>query len=305
MTTSRGDDRSTHTPPPASAARWRLRGEVLELGAPVIMAVCNVTPDSFSDGGEHYSVALALEFAEAALRDGARILDIGGESTRPGARAVSLDTELARVMPVVEAVRERVPGLLVSVDTTKAGVAREALAAGAHIVNDVSGGRLDPAILHATADAGAGLVLMHSRGAVNEMATYVHATYDHDPVTVVMDELATQVRAARDAGVAADGIALDPGLGFAKRGAHSLALLRELPRLGALGLPLVVGASRKRFVGAATGVDEPSRRVIGSVVAHVLAVQGGAHIVRTHDVAATREALGMLAAVQHGMVDDR
>ena len=270
---------------------------VLDLATPQIMAICNVTPDSFSDGGEHYSVALAVEYAASALRDGATILDIGGESTRPGASAVPLETELARVMPVIEAVRERVPGLLLSVDTTKSEVARQAVAAGAHIINDVSAGRLDPRILSVAAESGAGLVLMHSRGTVNEMATYTHAAYDDDLVPVVLAELRLQVQAALVAGVPREAIAIDPGLGFAKRATQSLVLLRGLDRLRVLGLPMLVGASRKRFVGLATGVEEPARRVIGSVVAHVLAVQGGAGIVRTHDVAATREGLAMLAAM--------
>ncbi|MCC7053139.1 MAG: dihydropteroate synthase [Gemmatimonadaceae bacterium] len=300
----REDGASTRTPPAAPAARWRLRDTVLDLSTPQIMAICNVTPDSFSDGGERYSVALAVEYAASALRDGATIIDIGGESTRPGARAVPLATELDRVLPVLEAVREHCPALLVSVDTTKAAVARAALAAGAHIINDVSAGRLDPQLFPLAAETGAGLVLMHSRGAVSEMATYVHAAYGHDPVPAVLSELGAQVALARAAGVTSDAIVLDPGLGFAKTPEHSLALLRGLARLGAVGYPLLVGASRKRFIGLATGVAEARRRVIGSVVAHVLAVQAGARIVRTHDVAATREALAMLTAVQGRHCDD-
>ncbi len=261
------------------------------------MAICNVTPDSFSDGGEHYSLDLALRFVETAMREGASVLDLGGESTRPGATPVPADIELARVMPVLEAVRERWPELLISIDTVKSGVARDALAAGAHAINDVSGGRLDPAMLTVVARAGAGVVLMHSRGGVSDMASFAHATYGDDVTGDVCAELCAQVTLATRAGIAHDAIVLDPGIGFSKTSAHSLTVLRELQRVTALGFPVLVGASRKRFIGELTGVTEPSRRVIGSAVAHVIAVQRGARLIRTHDVAATREALAINAAI--------
>jgi len=288
---------SAQTPPAASAVRWRLRGDTLELGTPQIMAICNVTPDSFSDGGEHDSVALALQFAEQSQRAGATILDVGGESTRPGATPVGLTQELARVIPVIAAVRERVPTLLVSVDTVKSEVARAALEAGAHIVNDVSAGRLDPAMFAVAARYDAGLVLMHSRGGVADMATYAAAEYAEPPIETVLVELAERVELACAAGVARECLVVDPGLGFSKTPAQSLAVLRDLERLGALGLPMLAGASRKRFIGELTGVTEPSRRMVGSVVAHVLAVQRGARIVRTHDVAATRDGLAVAWAM--------
>lgn len=288
---------SAQTPPAASAVRWRLRGDTLELGTPQIMAICNVTPDSFSDGGEHDSVALALQFAEQSQRAGATILDVGGESTRPGATPVGLTQELARVIPVIAAVRERVPTLLVSVDTVKSEVARAALEAGAHIVNDVSAGRLDPAMFAVAARYDAGLVLMHSRGGVADMATYAAAEYAEPPIETVLVELAERVELACAAGVARECLVVDPGLGFSKTPAQSLAVLRDLERLGALGLPVLAGASRKRFIGELTGVTEPSRRMVGSVVAHVLAVQRGARIVRTHDVAATRDGLAVAWAM--------
>jgi dihydropteroate synthase len=274
-----------------------LRDRTLDLSLPKIMAICNVTPDSFSDGGEHYSVALALEYAERALQEGAALLDIGGESTRPGATPVPAEIELARVLPVIEAVRDRLPELLITVDTVKADVARRALEAGAHGVNDVSAGRLDADMFATVAHAGAGLVLMHSRGSVAEMATYQHAVYGDDPMQEVCDALAAQVEKARDAGIPADAIVLDPGLGFSKTTAHSLTILRELHRFAFLGYPVLVGASRKRFVGEVTGVAIPAQRVLGSAVAHVLAVQRGARIVRTHDVRATREAFAIAAAL--------
>lgn len=285
------------TPPAAEAARWRLRDVELDLATPRIMAICNVTPDSFSDGGEHYSVALALKFAEAAARDGASILDIGGESTRPGATPVHADRELARVIPVIEAVRERVPQLLISIDTMKSVVAQAALDAGAHIINDVSAGRVDAKIFEVAFRTGAGLVLMHSRGGVRDMASYAHADYGDDPVGAICDEVIDRITLARAAGVAADQIVIDPGLGFSKTSAQSIALLRALHRFVDIGRPVLVGVSRKRFIGEITGVTVPALRATGSAMAHAVAVMRGARVVRTHDVAATREALSIVAAL--------
>jgi dihydropteroate synthase len=290
-------DTARATPPTALVRRWRVRSRELDLSLPQIMAICNVTPDSFSDGGEHYSVTLALRYAESALRDGATILDIGGESTRPGARPVSAELELARVMPVLDAVRDALPELLLSIDTSKSVVAREALDAGAHIINDVSGGRLDAAMYEVVAHAKAGLVLMHSRGDVSDMSSYAHATYGEDVVADVRAELEALTVQALAAGVAHDAIVLDPGIGFAKTSEHSRIVMRELDRFTSTGFPLLVGASRKRVIGELTGVTEPVLRVVGSAVAHALAVQRGANIIRTHDVAATREALAVARAL--------
>jgi dihydropteroate synthase len=284
-------------PPAANAARWRLRDVVLDLTTPHIMAICNVTPDSFSDGGRHYSVDLALRFAEKAALHGATILDVGGESTRPGATHVPLEREIARVVPVIEAIRARLPELLVSIDTVKSAVAAAAIDAGADAINDVSAGRLDAAMLTLAAQRSVGLVLMHSRGGVSDMASYDHAVYGDDVVGDVCRELAQRVDAARAAGVRADQIVIDPGLGFAKTSAQSIAVLRELHRFLAIGSPILVGASRKRFIGELTGETEPSRRVVGSAVAHAIAVMRGARVVRTHDVAATRDALSLAGAL--------
>jgi dihydropteroate synthase len=284
-------------PPIATATRWRVRDRVLDLTTPLIAAICNVTPDSFSDGGEHYSVELAVSYAEQAWRDGATIFDIGGESTRPGADAITAERELDRVLPVVIAVRERVPELIVSVDTVKASVARAALTAGAHLINDVSGGRLDAEMFRVVAEARAGLVLMHSRGGVTEMAMYAQATYGDDVMAVVIAELRAQLALAVSAGVEVDQIALDPGIGFAKTPGHSLEVLRSLPRLVALDYPVFLSASRKRMIGDITAVTVPSRRTIGSVVAHMYGVTRGAKIIRTHDVSETREALAMTLAL--------
>ncbi len=279
---------------------WRLpRGE-LRLERPFVLGIVNVTPDSFSDGGLFFGAQAAVEQAERLLDEGADGVDVGGESTRPhNAGPVPPDEEAARVVPVVRLLRERRPDAVISVDTVKGAVARAALAAGADVVNDVSGLRLDPSLGAACAEFGAGLVLMHSRGTVADMATYEHARYA-DVVGEVESELRGALARAAVAGVAAERIVLDPGLGFAKRAEHSLAVLRGLPRLLALGRPLLAGASRKRFVGELSGVAEPAERVHGSVGAHVAALARGARLFRVHDVRAHREALDVAWAVLHG-----
>ena len=290
-------DDLVETPPAANAPRWRLRDRMLDLRVPQIMAICNVTPDSFSDGGRHLAVEDALRFAADAFRDGAAILDVGGESTRPGATPVSESEELVRVLPVIAAVRSQLPGLIVSVDTVKSAVAREALAAGAHAVNDVSAGRLDAAMFSVVANAQAAMVLMHSRGGVGDMASCSHAFYGPDVVLDVREALLASVAAARAAGIRDDSLVIDPGIGFSKTAAQSITLLRELSRLTALGYPVMVGASRKRFVGELTDVHEPAERAVGSVVVHAIAVMRGARIIRTHDVRATRQGLAVAVAL--------
>lgn len=257
------------------------------------MGILNVTPDSFSDGGRYVAGDAAVAHAGALLEQGADVIDIGGESTRPGAAAVDDDTELRRVIPVVERLARDLPQAVMSVDTTKTVVARAALEAGARIVNDVSALRFDPAIAGVCARLGAGLVLMHSRGAdITELASFAHARYDAvaDDVT---RELEAAVAIAREAGVAAEGIVLDPGIGFAKRSEHSVRALAGLPRLLALGYPVLVGVSNKRFIGEITGVREPSARLAGTLGACVSALALGARIFRVHDVRATREALAV------------
>jgi dihydropteroate synthase len=280
---------------------WHLRDRVLPLDRPFVLGVVNVTPDSFSDGGLFFGTMAAADHAERLLDEGADAVDVGGESTRPhNAGPVPADEEAARVVPVVREVRRRRPGALVCVDTTKAAVARAALAEGADVVNDVSALRLDPGLAGVCAEAGAGLVLMHSRGAVADMATFAHATYGDDPAGEVAGELAAALARAAARGVAPERVVLDPGIGFSKRVEHSLAVLRELPRLAALGRPLLVGASRKRVVGALSGVEDPAARVHGSVGAHVAALARGARLFRVHDVRAHREALDVAWAVLGG-----
>lgn len=280
---------------------WQLPTRAVRLDRPFVFGVVNVTPDSFSDGGRFASSEEAVRHAEALLGEGADGVDVGGESTRPhNAGPVAADEELARVLPVVRAVRARHPGAVISVDTVKAAVARAALDAGADVVNDVSGFRLDPAMAGVCAAARAGVILMHSRGAVADMATYAHADYGEDAVAEVAAELAGALAEAEAGGVARDAVVLDPGVGFAKRSAQSVAVLAGLPRLLALGRPLLVGASRKRFVGELSGVAEPAARVSASVGAHVAALARGARLFRVHDVRAHREALDVAWAVLSG-----
>jgi dihydropteroate synthase len=277
-----------------SAAEWRLATRALQLNRPLIMGIINVTPDSFSDGGKFFSPSAAAAHGRMLIAQGADMLDVGGESTRPqGATAVSVDEELQRVIPVLDALRESDPDVPVSVDTVKSAVARESLAHGAEVINDVSGFRLDPAMAEVCAAANAGVILMHSRGTVETMATYAEAGYGDDVVGEIIAELGARVEWARAAGVARERIAIDPGVGFAKRSEHSLAVLRELPRFAELGLPVAVGVSRKRFIGEKSGAKGLEDRIDGTIAANVLALAGGARIFRVHDVDHARRALDM------------
>ncbi|HKH93089.1 MAG TPA: dihydropteroate synthase [Gemmatimonadaceae bacterium] len=279
---------------------WRVRGRALSVDRPLIMGILNVTPDSFSDGGTLFppSVDAAIARAETMLVEGADILDVGGESTRPRAEAIGIDEELRRVVPLIRELARRFPDATVSIDSVKSEVAAAAIAEGAHVVNDVSGLRLDPAMARTCVDTEAGVVIMHSRGGVQDMATYEHAEYDGDPMDAVLSELRAQVDYALVQGVDASAIAVDPGIGFAKRSEHSLRVLASLERLVAWGHPVLVGASRKRFVGESSGVREPAARVHGSVGAAIAAFERGARILRVHDVGATRQALDVANAVR-------
>ena len=277
---------------------WHLRGRSVALDRPLIFGIVNVTPDSFSDGGRFFSPDAAVAHAARLVAEGADGLDVGGESTRPqGARPVDAAEERRRVVPILRELRERFPEALLSVDTVKSEVAAESLEAGADVVNDVSAFRLDPAMGEICARSGCGVILMHSRGGVSEMGTYRYAEYGPDVVGTVCAELATQAEAALAAGVDRGAIVLDPGVGFAKRSEHSLRVLAELPRVAALGYPVLVGASRKRFVGELTGVTEATMRVHGTVGASVAALMRGARLFRVHDVRPHREALDVAWAV--------
>ena len=282
--------------PAEPPADWITAGGAVSLDQPVLMGILNVTPDSFSDGGRYVGLDAALAQVDALVEAGAAIVDVGGESTRPGRTVpVSTAVELERVVPVIEALVRRHPGLLLTVDTVKAEVAKAALDAGAAAINDVSGLRLEPGIAHAVATAKAGLVLMHSRGSILEIASYTHARYEN-VLGEVLTELQTAVAVATDAGVGLESIALDPGLGFSKTPEQSLELFDRLEGLQALGRPLVVGPSRKRFLGAATGQPIEARDR-ATATACALAWERGARIFRVHDVAGAREALALARAV--------
>lgn len=271
--------------------RWSAGGRSIEIEKPVLLGIVNVTPDSFSDGGVSYSLDRGIARCIELLENGADVVDIGGESTRPGAAPVELDEELRRIMPVVEGVLAAKPDALISVDTVKAGVAKRALDAGAVIVNDVSGLRLDAAMGDVCARAECGVILMHSRGSVADMATYAKAEYGADPVGEIMQELGESVERALAAGVHRSSVVVDPGFGFSKTSGHSLAVLRQLERIGELGLPVMVGLSRKRMIGELTGVSRAADRDPGSVGVAVLALARGARLFRVHEVRAHRQAL--------------
>lgn len=276
---------------------WRIRGRTLSTERPLVMGILNATPDSFSDGGLLQTIEAAVARAERLVAEGVDILDVGGESTRPQARPVELEDELHRVVPLLAALAGRFPEIPLSIDTVKSEVARAAIEAGAHIVNDVSALRLDPAMADVCARRDVGVVLMHSRGGVREMASYAQAEYDGDAMDAVLDELRARLDDASTHGIDADHIAVDPGIGFSKRSEHSLRALASLERLAAWGRPVVVGASRKRFIGELSGVRDPASRVHGSVGAAVAAFDRGARIFRVHDVAATRQALNVADAI--------
>lgn len=283
--------------PPAPVPEWRTARGPVSLAGPLLVGILNVTPDSFSDGGRHQGVAAALAHAARLREDGAAIVDVGGESTRPGrSEPVALEEELRRVVPVIAALAREHPDLLVSVDTVKSEVARAALDAGAAIVNDVSAFRLDSAMARVVAAAGAGVVLMHSRGGILELASYAHAEYPAGVVTSVLRELAESVRVAVAAGIAADAIVVDPGLGFSKTVPQNLLLLDQLGSLLALGRPIMVGPSRKRFL-AGPGASTPAERDAATQAACVLAWERGARLFRVHDVAGARESLALVRSV--------
>lgn len=275
----------------AVASNWRIRGRVLALERPLVMGIVNVTPDSFSDGGRFFDRGAALEHALRLIDDGADLLDIGGESTRPGAADVPPDAEIERVVPLIEALAGR--GIPISVDTSKPEVMQAALAAGAMVINDVRALR-EPGAIEAVADSDCGLVLMHMQGTPRTMQA---APEYRDVTREVSDFLAQRIGALVEHGVDVRRIAVDPGFGFGKTAAHNFTLLRELERLAELGRPVLVGLSRKSMLGAVSGrsVDE---REFASVAAAVLAIERGARIVRVHDVAATRDAVAIWQAMQ-------
>ncbi len=268
--------------------RWKALGQTMVTAddpEPKVMGIVNATPDSFSDGGRYLSVSDAVEHGRRLIAEGASLLDIGGESSRPGSEPIGLDEELRRILPVVEGLVGA--GAFLSVDTTKAEVARRVIAAGAAIVNDITAMSSDPEMVRIVADSGAGVVLMHMQGIPRTMQDAPH--YD-DVVAEVYEFLARRVEWAGSAGIPPDRIAIDPGIGFGKSMTHNLLLLRNLGRFATLGCTLLVGTSRKGFLGKITG-RPVAERATASAVSALLAAADGARVVRVHDVGETVDAI--------------
>jgi dihydropteroate synthase len=268
----------------------------LDLKAPCIVGILNVTPDSFSDGGHYSSVADALERARCMACEGAALIDIGGESTRPGAPPVDEAEELDRVMPVIEALTREL-ALPLSIDTSKSAVAAAAVAAGVEFVNDISSLTYDPQMAAVVAASDAGLIVMHTRGKPEVMQQ--DTDYD-DVVRDVVSSLQRSISRAEAAGVALDKIAIDPGIGFGKDAAGNLELLRQTATLAALGRPIMLGTSRKSFIGQILDQPNPFDRSLGTMATLALGYAGGARIFRVHDVAASRQTVMMAQAVCQG-----
>jgi dihydropteroate synthase len=276
---------------------WRCRDRELPLDErTLVMGIVNVTPDSFSDGGMFRDTAAAVAHGLRLLEEGADILDVGGESTRPGSDPVGPDEERSRVLPVVEGLRREAPEALLSVDTRRAAVAEAAVSSGADIVNDVTAG-IDREMFRVVAAAGAGLVLMHMQGEPKTMQ--VDPRYD-DVVGEVRAFLRERLDTAVAAGIGRDRLAVDPGIGFGKNLQHNLDLLHSIGSFRELGVPVLAGVSRKRFIGELSGVDDPAGRLEGSVAAAVWCATQGVDVVRVHDVGPTVRALRVAEAIARG-----
>ncbi|HEX2154268.1 MAG TPA: dihydropteroate synthase [Acidimicrobiia bacterium] len=275
---------------------WRLANRRLALGRPLVMGVVNVTPDSFSDGGLFDDPVTAIAHGRQLAEEGADIVDVGGESARPGSEPIDARTEKRRVLPVVRQLAAE--GIVVSIDTTKAEVAAAAVAAGAEIINDVAAGA-DPDMLEVMAQTGSGIVLMHMLGTPRTMQD--DPRYD-DVVQEVRDFLVARAEQAEGAGVHRSAIVIDPGIGFGKTALHNLELLRRLGDLVATGRPVLVGASRKAFLGLITGRDQPRDRDVATAAVTALAVAAGAAAVRVHDVRMSRDAADVAWALARGRI---
>lgn len=263
---------------------------------PLIMGILNITPDSFSDGGKFTQIPAALSQVAQMLADGADIIDIGGESTRPGSDAVAADEQIRRVVPIITAIRQQLQSdITISIDTCSSVVAQAALAAGANWINDVSAGQTDPAILTVAAQTGAPIILMHSVGTPKTMQDNPY--YDQ-VVEEVLSHLQARVAAALAAGISHSQIMLDPGIGFGKRKEDNLALLAHLADLVGLGYPVLLGTSRKRFMGSICAVSEPAELVTATAATTALGVMAGVQLFRVHDVKENRQAADVAFAVK-------
>lgn len=291
------NERENHNVSRATNLAWVARGRTIvggADGAPRVMGIVNVTPDSFSDGGLAASARVAVERAFTLAAEGADLIDIGGESSRPGADVVSLEEELRRVIPVVRALADRQFPAPISIDTTKAEVARQALSAGASVINDISALRFEPAMADAIAASEAGVVLMHMQGTPQTMQ--LDPRYD-DVVKEIVDHLAERVEWTVSRGIPRERIAIDPGIGFGKTRAHNLAILRNIDRFATLGCVILIGTSRKGFLGKLTD-RPPTERALASVVSSLAACEAGARVVRVHDVLMMAEAVKVWSAVR-------
>jgi dihydropteroate synthase len=275
--------------------QWRCRQRTIDLTRPIVMGILNVTPDSFSDGGRFAATDAALERARQMVAEGAAIIDVGGQSTRPGALEVEESVEIARVLPVIEGIAAG-GDVAISIDTSKPAVMAAAVAAGACIINDVYALR-GPGARAVAAETRAGVCLMHMQG---EPRTMQESPHYNDVVAEVSEFLLRERQACVDAGIAAECIAFDPGFGFGKGLEHNLTLLKELPRIAALGAPLLVGVSRKSVIGKILGKGV-NDRLYGGLGLAALAVSGGARIIRTHDVGPTCDAIRCVSAVLQGL----
>lgn len=274
---------------------WQIRSRNLEIQRPLIMGILNVTPDSFSDGGQHYSIVNAIERAEKMVADGADILDVGGESSRPGSTQISADQEISRVVPVIEAISKRF-NIPISVDTYKSSVASEAIAGGASIVNDISAFRFDRAMAQIVADLKAGVVVMHSRGTFQTLHSNPPADDVFDDVSEVFGHA---VEVAQKAGIAVEAIALDVGIGFGKTLEQNLQLISGVGRLIKQfpEHPFLIGTSRKSFIGKLLDGAPVDKRLEGSLATAVVAAWNGVRIIRTHDIKETSAALKIVNAL--------
>jgi dihydropteroate synthase len=266
----------------------------------LVMGILNVTPDSFSDGGKYHTTDAAIAHAYDLCEAGADVLDIGGESTRPGSQRVDAAEQIRRILPVVQAIAKRIPALI-SIDTTLAAVAQATIDAGAQIINDISAGQEDPAMLELAAKRGVAIILMHMKG---EPATMQANPAYQNAVQEVKAYLQERMEAAQAVGVPRENILLDPGIGFGKGLEHNLQLLRDLRQLGSLGRPLVMGVSRKAFIGRITVEIEPAQRVFGTAAAVAWSVANGSAMVRVHDVKPMAQIVRMIRAIQAGQVTD-
>ncbi len=279
-----------HALPAEDPLLWQTARGPIPLDRPILVGILNVTPDSFSDGDRYSDVDAAMRHADRLLADGATILDIGGESTRPGAAVVSEAEELSRVRPVIMEAHRRFPDTRLSIDTVKSGVARAALDLGIAIVNDVSGLRLDPAMPALCAEREAGVILTHSRGTFEELSSLTNVEYPFGVLAGVIEELAWALARARNAGLQGERIVIDPGLGFGKTPEQNVELLRGLGALRVLGRPILIGPSRKRFLGALTGRPVEERET-ATAAACALAWEAGARLFRVHEPGPARDAL--------------